>query len=118
MARILLADDDAASREFMQRALSGAGHTVEVHSDGGEALDAILSGEPTALLVADLQMPVLDGLALAGKALAARPNIKVILISGFAEGIGRARQLGDPRVATLLKPFTLEQFRAAVKAAL
>lgn len=119
MARILLADDDATSRELVQRALAADGHAVDGTPDGTEALDRLTSeAAGYDVLVTDVQMPGMDGIALAEKAIAARHGLRVVLISGYAEQLERARGLGAGRVATLLKPFTLEQIRAAVRAVL
>jgi CheY-like chemotaxis protein len=62
MARILLADDDAATRDLVKRALAIDGHAVTSTQDGTEALDAI-TATPSGfdLLISDVQMPSLDG---------------------------------------------------------
>ncbi len=117
MARILLADDDATSRDLVQRALGADGHTVDGTHDGVEALER-LGAADYDVLVSDVQMPAMDGISLAEKALAARPGLAVVLISGYAEQLDRAKALKGRKVGTLLKPFTLEQMRAAVRAAL
>jgi CheY-like chemotaxis protein len=119
MARILLADDDAATRDLVTRALATDGHTVEATQDGSEALEK-LQTNPTAydLLISDVQMPGLDGIGLAEQGLALRPTLRVLLMSGFADELGRAGQLKSKVSSVLTKPFTLEQIRAAAKAAL
>lgn len=119
MARILLADDDAASRDLVRRALTADGHVVDDAQDGLEAAERLEAARGEYdLLVSDVQMPGLDGIALAHRALAAAPGLAVILISGYAEQLDRAAALKAKRLATLVKPFTLEQIRAAVRAAL
>ena len=71
MARILLAEDDAATRDLVQRALGLDGHEVVVTQDGMEALEKLQAAPARVdLLITDVQMPVLDGIALAEKALA------------------------------------------------
>jgi two-component system, cell cycle response regulator CpdR len=119
MARILLADDDAATRNLVQRALATDGHTVISTQDGTEAAEK-LRDTPSGfdLLVTDVQMPGLDGIALAQSGLAANSKLRVILMSGFADELGRADDLKGKVSRVLTKPFTLEQIRAAVKAAL
>ncbi len=119
MARILLADDDAATRDLVQRALAIDGHAVTSTQDGAEALDA-LQRAPGAfdLLISDVQMPALDGVALAEKGLAASPGLRVILMSGFAGELDRADHLKGKLANVITKPFTLDQIRIAVKAAL
>ena len=66
MARILLADDDAAAREFVQRALTSDGHSVTCTQDGAEALEQLQAAAPAFdLLIADVLMPAVDGIAVA-----------------------------------------------------
>lgn len=115
MARILLADDDGATRDLVRRALEADGHTVSVTQDGAEALDRITSGETFDVLVSDVNMPGLDGLSLAERAAAVLPHLGILLMSGFPEQLDKARRIKAARIATLSKPFSLEQARAAVK---
>lgn len=115
MVRILLADDDGAMRDLVRRALESDGHTVAPTQDGSEALEKINAGEVFDVLVSDVNMPGLDGLALAEKAAAALPTIAVLLMSGFPEQLDKAKGLKLSRVGTLPKPFTLDQAKAAVK---
>jgi CheY-like chemotaxis protein len=118
MARILLAEDDKATRDMVQRALATDGHAVTVTQDGAEALEKLQAAPPFDLLVTDVQMPGLDGVALVEKGLAGNPKLRVVLMSGFADELGRAEHL-EARISRIIsKPFTLEQIRAAVKAAL
>lgn len=114
MAAILLADDDAATRDFVRRALAGDGHLVVVAADGVEALERA-SATAFDLLISDLDMPGLDGISLAGRATAAAPQLAVLLMSGFSDELVRAKQLGAARLAVLPKPFTLEQLRSTVR---
>lgn len=117
MARILLADDDAATRDLVKRALEGDGHTVEVTQDGGEALECVkrTGSQRFELLVSDVEMPLLDGIKLAERAFALQPGLRVLLMSGFAEQLERAKALKGPNVAVISKPFTLDQVRATVR---
>ena len=115
MARILLADDDGATRDLVRRALEADGHSVAVTQDGSEALDRITSGETFDVLVSDVNMPGLDGLSLAERAAAALPGIAILLMSGFPEQLDKARGIKARRMATLTKPFSLEQAKAAVR---
>jgi DNA-binding response OmpR family regulator len=119
MARILLAEDDAATRDLVQRALSMDGHEVIVTQDGAEALEK-LQAEPARvdLLITDVQMPSLDGVALVEKGLAVAPKLRVVMMSGFADELGRADHLKAKISRIITKPFTLEQIRAAARAAL
>ena len=65
MARILVAEDEEALRGYVQRALTQAGHSISAAADGAEALE-VLTREKGAfdLLLADIKMPIMDGIAL------------------------------------------------------
>lgn len=117
MAKILLADDDAASLEFMKRSLTGDGHDVSTVQDGLDAWDRLVDneGRGVEILITDIEMPGLDGIELAKRALAQNPNLKILLVSGFATGVDRANSVTGPNVLALNKPLTLEQIRTAVK---
>jgi two-component system, cell cycle response regulator CpdR len=119
MARILLAEDDAATRDLVQRSLALDGHQVIVTQDGAEALEKLHDEAGRIdLLISDVQMPGLDGIELVEKAVAAAPKLRVILMSGFAGGLGRADHLKDKIARVITKPFTLEQMRSTVKGVL
>jgi two-component system, cell cycle response regulator CpdR len=117
MACILLADDDSMLRDLVKRAFEADGHTVDVAHDGLEALDLLQSGRAD-ILVSDVNMPGLDGISLAGKALSAVPSMRILLMSGFPEELERAKSIKGGRITTLSKPFTLDQIKAALKTAM
>ena len=115
MARILLADDDAATRDLVRRALRGGWPQRARHA--GRQRSARMrrgSAQKFDVLVSDVEMPLLDGVALAQRALK-QPNLRVLLMSGFAEQLDRAKSLKSARVAVLSKPFSLEDVRASVR---
>ena len=118
MARILLADDDAAARDLVQRALVGDGHDVVATHDGAEALEQLQGGARFELLISDVQMPGVDGIELIEKALAIAPGMRVILMSGFTGELDRAKHLKSKIAREISKPFTLEQVRGVVRAVL
>ncbi len=119
MARILLADDDAAMLDLVCRALTADGHTVTAATDGQEALDrSMTTAEPFDVLVTDLQMPGLDGITLAERLITANIGLRVVLMSGFQGDLARADQLKHNGARFIAKPFTLEQIRAEIRLAL
>ncbi|MBX9863849.1 MAG: response regulator [Hyphomicrobium sp.] len=118
MARILLADDDGATRDLVKRALESDGHTVSITQDGMEALETLTTGPGFDVLVSDVHMPGLDGVELARRAIAAAPELKLLLMSGFAEELERAQALKTASLGVIIKPFSLDQIRAAVRALL
>jgi CheY-like chemotaxis protein len=116
MARILLADDDQATRDLVRRALEADGHRVELTHDGTEALDKLgVAPEAIDVLVSDVHMPGIDGVELARRATKCAPKVRLLLMSGFAEELERAKMIEAPHLAVIMKPFTLEQMRAAVR---
>lgn len=119
MARILLADDDQATRELVKRALETDGHAVELTQDGSEAFDTLTaSASAFNVLVSDVHMPGMDGIELARRVSTTQPDLKLLLMSGFAEELERAKALNSPNLAVIMKPFTLEQVRSAVRSLL
>lgn len=119
MANILLADDDAAVRDLVRRALTAEGHNVHVTQDGGEALDYLKANAASVdVLVSDVDMPQLDGVSLAREAIALKPTIAIVLMSGFSDQLDRASDLDSRRLASISKPFTLEQIRSLIRVVL
>lgn len=117
MGTILLADDDAAVRDLVKRALSMDGHTVHAAEDGTEALKLLdAHGARIELIVTDLDMPGLDGISLAKEARARDPAVAVLFMSAFAEQLDRTKSMGSARLASITKPFSLEQVKQAVRA--
>ncbi len=119
MATILLADDDAAVRDLVKRALTSEGHRVHVTQDGLEALDYLNAGNGDIdILISDVDMPQLDGISLAEKALALKPGLAVILMSGFSDQLERAARLRVRQLLSISKPFTLDQIKQVVRTVL
>lgn len=119
MATILIADDDAAVRDLVRRALTSEGHTVHVTQDGLEALDALESeAADIDILISDVDMPQLDGISLAEKALVMKPRLAVILMSGLSDQLERAARLRARHLLSVSKPFTLDQIKQVVRSVL
>jgi two-component system cell cycle response regulator CpdR len=119
LARILIAEDEDGLRDLVARALSQDGHAVTAASDGAEALD-ILDRENGAfeLLLADIRMPVMDGIALALAAARDHPGVIILLMTAYADQRERASGLDRLIHDVITKPFALETIRAAVDGAL
>lgn len=108
MARILVAEDDIAVREFVARALTNSGHEVTVADDGVRALE-ILSENSFDLLLSDIVMPEMDGIALALKVSKEWPGLPILLMTGYAAERQRAHNLDALIHDVIPKPFTLQQ---------
>lgn len=120
MARILLAEDDDSVRAFVRRALEMDGHAVRAVEDGSEALEVIAEEPSDAfdLLVSDIKMPVMDGIALALNVARDRPDLPILLMTGYADQRERAHGLDQIVRDVVSKPFTLADFRRIVAATL
>ena len=119
MARILIAEDEESIRNLVTRALRQDGHEVSTASDGAEALN-LLTREKGAfeLLLTDIRMPVMDGIALALAAARDYPELTILLMTGYADQRERAHGLDALIHDVLTKPFTLATMRSAVNGAL
>jgi len=119
MARVLIADDEESMRMLTARAIGMDGHTIVTAQDGAEALD-ILQREDGAfdLLLTDIQMPVMDGIALALAAARDFPRITILLMTGYADQRERASNLDAIAHDVITKPFSVATIRAAVADAL
>jgi two-component system cell cycle response regulator CpdR len=119
MARILVAEDEDAIRGLVARALSLDGHDVMTAIDGAAAIDVLVHEHGAfELLLADIRMPVMDGIALALATARDHPDITILLMTGYADQRERASGLDRLIHDVITKPFTLETIRAAVEEAL
>ena len=119
MARILIAEDEAALREFISRALIHHGHEVFAVEDGAAALVALQQNDkPFDLLLTDIVMPVMDGIALALKVTKDFPDLKVLMMTGYAAERQRAYNLEMLIHDVIAKPFTLDEICEKVSEAL
>jgi two-component system, cell cycle response regulator CpdR len=119
MPRVLIADDEDSMRSLVARAIAMDGHDIVTAQDGAEALD-ILTREQGAfdLLLTDIQMPIMDGIALALSAARDFPSLTILLMTGFADQRERASNLNAIAHDVITKPFSVADIRTAVADAL
>ena len=119
MPRILLAEDDDNVRRFVARALEFSGYEVVEAEDGGLAAE-VMAAEAGRfdLLLSDIKMPVMDGIALALNVAAAWPDVTIVLMTGFADQRERAHGLEALIYDVIAKPFSLADLVAKVTDAL
>ncbi|WP_314952978.1 response regulator [Bradyrhizobium cosmicum] len=119
MPKILIADDEESMRTLVARAIAMDGHETVTAQDGAEALE-ILTGADGAfdLLLTDIQMPVMDGIALALSAARDFPDLTILLMTGFADQRERASNLNALVHDVVTKPFSVADIRTAVADAL
>jgi len=118
MARILLAEDEEVLRAMLVRAFA-SDHSVVAACDGAEALDKLNEAKGEFdLLLTDIRMPLMDGIALALAAARDYPNVTILMMTGFADQRERAHGLEALIHDVVTKPFSLAQIREAVQGAL
>jgi len=118
MARIMIAEDESSVRTLLARAFAQDGHAVETAPDGAAALEQLGQGEPFDLLLSDIQMPIMDGIALALAAKRDYPNLTIMLMTGYTDQRERAQSLTALVHDIVQKPFTVAEIRAAIAGAL
>ena len=119
MARVLIADDEEPMRLLVSRAIAMDGHDITTAQDGAEPLD-ILTREAGHfdLLLTDIKMPVMDGIALALAVARDFPDLTILLMTGFADQRERAHGLNAIVHDVVTKPFSVADIRTAVADAL
>jgi two-component system, cell cycle sensor histidine kinase and response regulator CckA len=114
---VMVVEDEVAIREVMAAALRRSGHVVIAAGSGEEALAELeRCGVPPDLLLTDIMMPGMGGIALAAAAHERHPGIVAAFMSGYSEDLLEGRVGGHDRRAFLAKPFTPAQLVAFVGA--
>ncbi len=110
---ILLVEDEAPLRRLAERALLRAGHDVAVAEDAESALEMVEAGLVPSMLVSDVSMPGMDGVALANILRSRLPGLPVLLVSGYAPAAVEA-ELGAGRLRYLPKPYKPAELVAVI----
>jgi signal transduction histidine kinase len=114
--RILAVEDDPAVLSLTLETLSGLGYQVSTAADAREALEVLKGGEPFDLLFTDVMMPGgVGGIQLARQAREIRPDLKVLLTSGY---VGEASVLDETDFPLLPKPYERGVLAAKIRDAL
>ncbi|HET7084331.1 MAG TPA: response regulator [Rhizomicrobium sp.] len=108
---ILVAEDEAMLRVIAVEMLQDAGFEVFEAGDGAEALELLRANPEIALLVSDIKMPRMDGYALVEAGLSVRPNLKILLMTGYSQE-PPPQLLESCEIQILHKPFNLERLCA------
>ncbi len=93
---VLVVDDDVLVREVTAWMLADAGHTVHEAADGIAALEFLMREGPVDLVIADINMPGMDGLALTDEVKARWPELPVLLVSGRPQPPGTQEYISKP----------------------
>lgn len=119
MAKLLIVEDDVSVRTFTARALSASGYAVETAGDGMEGLEKIEAASGGYdLVLSDIRMPAMDGIEMARAAVRAFPQLRLLLMTGYAEQRERSAELDGTVTGVVDKPFTLSELRKRVGEAL
>jgi len=114
--RVLVVDDEADVRNFASEALARAGHTVDVASDGSEAV-GLVRANPAGfdMILIDLTMPRMGGMEAITEIRAAGCKVPIIIMSGYDRDETLTRLDGHEVAGFLCKPFTPDSLHAAVR---
>jgi DNA-binding NtrC family response regulator len=116
---VLILEDDALTRSSLGRVLAGRGFHVLGAANGREALEVcVRHSQPIDLLLCDLVLPDTDGLTVAAKIQALRPQIKIVFMSGFSEGETVCEEAEARGIEILEKPFTNADLTLKIQAAM
>jgi excisionase family DNA binding protein len=115
--RVLVVDDEASIRDLLAKTLALAEYDVDVAPDGRSALERMRL-YPYDLLIADLKMPGMDGLAVIREAKRYKADLPVIIITGFSTESSAIEAVNIGVAGYLTKPFRVPQVLAAAAKAL
>ncbi|MHC0053917.1 ATP-binding response regulator [Actibacterium sp. D379-3] len=113
---VLLVEDEAPVRAFASRALRMRGYTVLEAGNAEEALETLKDDKINVdVFVTDVVMPGMDGPSWVRRALEARPETRVVFVSGYAENAFSEVQARIPNSVFLPKPFSLTELTTTVR---
>ena len=115
--RILVVDDEEAVRDLIARSLSGAEYEVDTAEDGATAVERLQSTDYD-LLITDLKMPGVDGLTVIREGRRLRPDIPVVIITGYSSEASAIEAVNLGVSGYLTKPFRVPRVLAAAAKAL
>ncbi|HJV49517.1 MAG TPA: PAS domain S-box protein [Geothrix sp.] len=112
--RVLLVDDDELIREAVAPMLEVLGHAVVAANDGFDAIRLLKAGLKADLVILDMNMPGLNGAETLPRILELRPDMPVIMATGYSDHEVAPLLEGRPTVSSLRKPFSLKEVRQAI----
>ena len=113
---VLVVDDEPSIRMLVTIALEDLGYEVLEAGTGAEGLRILNTGQPVDLLVTDVGLPGgMNGRQLADAARIARPDLKVLFITGYAENAVLSHAHLDPGMHVMTKPFQIEALGRRVR---
>jgi len=113
--RILLVEDERGIADFVERALRGQGHDVEIATDGPDGERGALEGDPD-LVILDVMLPGRSGIEVLRNIRRAKPVLPVIMLTARAEVADKVKGLDAGATDYITKPFSVEELLARVRA--
>jgi DNA-binding response OmpR family regulator len=114
---VLVVEDEAFVRLLVVQTLEEAGYAVRQAAEAIAAMDALRTDDAISLMVTDVGLPGLDGRRLAEQARQHRPDVKVLLMTGYTESADVQKTL-PPGMSMINKPFDLNELMAKAEALL
>ncbi len=111
---ILVVDDDTRTARRLAELLREDGYKVEVVCDGALAVGRLSRSPLPDVLITDVQLPHVDGVAVAQYARSGRPNVRVIFVTGYPELVDGERDDAGSPALVFTKPLDYEALHAAL----
>jgi DNA-binding NtrC family response regulator len=113
-SRILIAEDDQAVAAVLAEALSEVGVKALLASDGAAGLAALQQDSGIPILLSDIRMPKMDGYELVRRAIRLQPELKVVMMTGYADEAPPPDVMGAREFRLLRKPVDFEALQALI----
>jgi DNA-binding NtrC family response regulator len=107
--QVLIAEDEGTLRSHMAEMLTERGLNVMQAANGLEATQILKDNRGISVLLSDIRMPYMDGYALVGEAVTRDPELKVLMMTGYAGTRPPPAVLKARAIATLIKPFNMDR---------
>jgi CheY-like chemotaxis protein len=116
--RILVVDDEPGVRELLGKVMMEMGHSIDVISDAGAAMEIVGAGTIYDVILADIRMPGMNGVELCTLIMRKNPEMKnrIIVITGDVMGTDIKEFLNTNKLACLAKPFDIKLLKEQVQA--
>jgi two-component system, OmpR family, response regulator MprA len=115
--RILVVEDERALRDALERVLRTDGYKVELAEDGAAALASLAASDPDAVVL-DVMLPVVDGLEVCRRLRAEGDRVPILMVTARDAVADRVAGLDAGADDYLVKPFSIDELRARVRALL
>src|SRR5512140_1206380 len=113
--RVLVVDDEESIRTALSRFLRARGYEVVTAENGDEALAAVLSGEKFTLMLCDVRMPGITGVALVPRILDIDADIAVMMLTAVNDAATATEALASGAMDYLMKPVELKDLERAIE---